>query len=58
MTVLMVLIPLSLLMATAALAAFVWGVRSGQFDDLASPAAGMLPDDPTVRDTRSDDGND
>ncbi|MBP6217944.1 MAG: cbb3-type cytochrome oxidase assembly protein CcoS [Oligoflexales bacterium] len=38
MNILFFLIPLSLLFSLLGLAAFIWGVKSGQFDDLESPA--------------------
>lgn len=45
MTALLILIPLSIAMASVALAAFFWSVRSGQLDDLASPPERLLVDD-------------
>jgi len=39
------LIPLGLVLLIAAVAAFFWAVRSGQFDDLESPAWRILLDD-------------
>ncbi len=39
------LLPLSILIALGILAAYFWGVRSGQFDDLETPAMRMLFDD-------------
>ena len=45
MNVLFVLIPLALLLAGAGVAAFAWAVRSGQFDDVETPAIRMLLDD-------------
>jgi cbb3-type cytochrome oxidase maturation protein len=39
------LIPLGLILLLAAVAAFFWAVRSGQFDDLESPAWRILLDD-------------
>jgi cbb3-type cytochrome oxidase maturation protein len=39
------LIPLGLILLIAAVAAFFWAVRSGQFDDLESPAWRILLDD-------------
>ena len=46
MSVILVLIPLSLVMAGLFLGAFVWAVRRGQFDDLDTPALDILDDDP------------
>ncbi len=40
----MVLIPLSLLAALGFLAAFIWAVKSGQFDDYETPSMRMLMD--------------
>jgi len=45
MNIIFILIPLGLLLLLAAVAAFFWAVRSGQFDDLESPAWRILLDD-------------
>lgn len=45
MTIIYVLIPLSILMMIIAVGAFFWAVRSGQFDDLDTPALDILDDD-------------
>jgi cbb3-type cytochrome oxidase maturation protein len=45
MSVLYVVLPLALLLAIVAVAAFIWAVRSGQLDDLQTPALRMLHDD-------------
>lgn len=45
MEVIYLLIPLSLVLVAAAIAAFFWAVNSGQFDDLDSPALDILQDD-------------
>jgi len=45
MTVMYVLIALGLLMAAAATAAFVWAVKTGQFDDERYPAQRIVFDD-------------
>jgi len=42
MSVLYVVLPLSLLLAVAAVATFVWAVRSGQLDDLETPGVRIL----------------
>jgi cbb3-type cytochrome oxidase maturation protein len=47
MNILYLLIPLGLLLLGAAVAAFVWAVGSGQFDDLDSPAMSVIMDDDT-----------
>jgi cbb3-type cytochrome oxidase maturation protein len=46
MTAIYVLLPLSLLVALGFLAAFIWAVRSGQYEDTCTPAMRMLLDDP------------
>lgn len=60
MKILFLLIPLSLLLLGIAVWAFFWAVRSGQFDDLDSPAYRILLDDddppPERRDDDADDG--
>jgi cbb3-type cytochrome oxidase maturation protein len=45
MTVLLFLIPLALALGLVALAAFMWSLRSGQFDDLDGAAHRVLMDD-------------
>lgn len=45
MTVLYVLVPLALLIAGSAVMAFLWAAKSGQLDDLETPALRMLQDD-------------
>ena len=45
MSVLFVLLPVALLFAAAALGLFLWAARSGQFDDLHTPALRALHDD-------------
>ncbi len=46
MTIIYLLIPLSLILTAAAIGAFFWAVRSGQFDDLHTPALKVLDDEP------------
>jgi len=58
MRILLILIPLSLLVLGVAVWAFFWAVRSGQYEDLDSPAWRVLLDDdekpPPVDDSDSD----
>lgn len=49
MSVILILIPLSILFAVAFLAAFVWAVRSGQYEDTCTPSMRVLADEPSVR---------
>ena len=45
MNIIFILIPLGLVLLLLAVAAFFWAVRSGQFDDLESPAWRVVLDD-------------
>ncbi|HUJ61256.1 MAG TPA: cbb3-type cytochrome oxidase assembly protein CcoS [Kofleriaceae bacterium] len=49
MTVLYVILPLALLVAAGAVAAFAWTVRSGQLDDIETPPRRILFDDDSPR---------
>jgi cbb3-type cytochrome oxidase maturation protein len=44
-TILLVLIPLGIVLLAVAIAAFVWAVRNGQFEDLEGEAERILFDD-------------
>ncbi len=57
MSGLVILIPIALLMGAAGLAAFVWGVRTGQFDDPDGAASRILisPDEPLPKRTDAPD---
>ena len=52
MELILVILPFALLFAGAALALFVWAARSGQFDDLETPAVRILFDDETPEPVR------
>ena len=45
MAILLVLVPISLILLAVAVWAFVWAVRSGQYDDLDTPAIDILRND-------------
>jgi len=45
MSVLYLVLPLALVIVAVAVAAYVWATRSGQMDDLDTPAIRMLHDD-------------
>ena len=45
MIVIFLLIPLSILIATGFLVAFIWAVRSGQYEDTCTPSLRMLWED-------------
>jgi cbb3-type cytochrome oxidase maturation protein len=44
-----VLLPLALLIAAIAVGFFIWAARTGQFDDLETPAVRILFDDEEPR---------
>ena len=45
MSVIFIVLPIALVVVLAAVAAFLWSARRGQFDDLETPALRMLHDD-------------
>lgn len=49
MNILYLLIPLGLVLLGIALWAFMWAVKSGQFEDMEGPAHRMLMDDDDPR---------
>ncbi|MGZ4961369.1 MAG: cbb3-type cytochrome oxidase assembly protein CcoS [Limisphaerales bacterium] len=46
MNVIFLLIPLSILLAGFFLGAFIWSVRSGQYEDTCTPSMRLLNDEP------------
>lgn len=48
MVIIFVLIPLSILLAAVFLSAFIWAVRSGQYEDTCTPSMRVLLDEPTL----------
>ncbi|MFZ1494477.1 MAG: cbb3-type cytochrome oxidase assembly protein CcoS [Candidatus Competibacter denitrificans] len=60
MRILYLLIPMALGVAGVALWAFLWAVRTGQFDDLEGPAHRILmdDDDPRLPSQRPDENSD
>lgn len=47
MSAILFLIPISVAIAAAFLGAFIWAVRSGQFEDTCTPSMRVLVDDKT-----------
>lgn len=45
MSVLYLVVPLAVVIVVAAVGAFAWATRQGQFDDMDTPAVRMLHDD-------------
>ena len=54
MSILYLLIPLGLVLLGVAIWAFMWAVRSGQFDDLEGPAHRILMDEDEVKSKAKD----
>lgn len=50
MSALYILLAVSLLVAAAFLAAFIWASRSGQFDDTQTPSMRVLAEDESMTD--------
>jgi len=48
MIVIFLLIPLSIVIATCFLLAFIWAVRSGQYEDTCTPAMRLLLEEPAA----------
>ena len=55
MTIIYLLIPLGLVVLVLAVGAFFWAVRSGQFDDMETPAWRILLDDASAPPGPKDD---
>jgi len=51
MSAIFIALPIALLLALAFLAAFIWSVRSGQLDDLETPALRILGEEDERRPT-------
>jgi cbb3-type cytochrome oxidase maturation protein len=49
MNILLLLLPLTLVVLAVGIWAFLWAVKSGQFDDLEGPAYRILMDDDDPR---------
>jgi cbb3-type cytochrome oxidase maturation protein len=57
MLIIYVVLPVALILAGVALAAFIWAVRRGQFDDLDTPGVRVLFDDEPTTTDNSDPKN-
>lgn len=49
MNIIFVLLPLSLLLGMFFLAAYMWSIRSGQYEDLKTPSVRILNDEDFVK---------
>ena len=54
MEIIYILIPISILLAGGAIWGFFWAVKSGQFDDLDSPALDILDHSPEQTQAKSE----
>ena len=52
MIVIFLLIPLSIVIAACFLGAFIWAVRSGQYEDTCTPSMRVLLDDDKKTDSQ------
>ncbi len=52
MTAILILIPAALFLGALGLLAFLWSLRSGQYDDLDGAAVRILSDDDAPKDDR------
>jgi cbb3-type cytochrome oxidase maturation protein len=63
MSVIFIVLPLALIIVAAAVVAFIWAARSGQFDDLVSPGMRVLQEEgdeapaPPATDASGDGGS-
>ena len=57
MDIIYILVPLSLLLIGIAVLIFFWAVKSGQFEDMESPAHHILFDDDEPINRRQDDSD-
>jgi len=48
-----IMLPVSLILAGIFLCAYIWSVRSGQYEDTETPALRILPEDRTLSENQS-----
>jgi cbb3-type cytochrome oxidase maturation protein len=58
MEILYLLVPLAVILAGVIVWAFLWSIRSGQFDDLEGPAHRILMDEDEPQQPPPDDASD
>jgi cbb3-type cytochrome oxidase maturation protein len=54
MSIIFILIPLSIVIAAGFLAAFIWAVKSGQYEDTCTPSMRLLTEEVSVCAPRAD----
>ena len=57
MIVILLLIPLSIVIAAGFLAAFIWAVRTGQYEDTCTPAMRLLLDEAKLKNPETGEAN-
>ena len=57
MSVIYIVLPLAIVLAAAALGAFIWAVKGGQFDDIDTPSVRILHDDQPINQKQSVEEN-
>ncbi|HEX5169374.1 MAG TPA: cbb3-type cytochrome oxidase assembly protein CcoS [Cyclobacteriaceae bacterium] len=55
MTIIILLISISLIIAVVFLVIFLWSMKSGQYDDMYTPSVRMLFDNKKKKDTSAND---
>ncbi|MGX1306163.1 cbb3-type cytochrome oxidase maturation protein [Amorphus suaedae] len=58
MNILLILVPVALALGLIGLAAFLWSLRAGQYDDMEGAKWRILSDDDLPPDHTPDDGKD
>ncbi|MEI9949083.1 MAG: cbb3-type cytochrome oxidase assembly protein CcoS [Pseudomonadota bacterium] len=53
MSIIFVILPVTLLLSAGAVLTFAWATRSGQFDDLETPAIRLLHDEHRIKSLES-----
>jgi len=54
MDIIYILIPIGIVFLIGAIGAFIWAIKSGQYDDLDSPAHRILFDDESLKQVKSE----
>ncbi len=52
MSIILMMIPMSIALGVGFVACFIWAAKSGQFDDVETPALRMLQDDQPTKEKK------
>ncbi len=52
MSIILMMIPMSIALGVGFVACFIWATKSGQFDDVETPALRMLQDDQPTKENK------